>query len=62
MIAMAERKHTSTSPKRASRAVTASKAGRYPQWKLDLFKAGMYERRQSTSGSMSGRATRAPGA
>jgi len=59
---MAENKQTSTSPKRASRAATAPKTERYPQWKVDLFKAGMSERRQSTSGSMGGRAMRAPGA
>lgn len=35
---------------------------RYPQWKVELFRAGMSERRQSPSGQISGRATRAPGA
>lgn len=39
----------------------AASRERYPQWKVELFRAGISERRQSASGQMSGRATRAPG-
>jgi len=44
------------------RAVRSATTGRYPQWKVELFRAGISERRQSDSGQISGRAVRAPGA
>jgi hypothetical protein len=46
----------------ASRPVRGTKTDRYPQWKVELFRAGISERRQSVSGQISGRAVRAPGA
>jgi hypothetical protein len=52
----------STKKPRAVRAVSGSTTGRYPQWKVELFRAGISERRQSASGQISGRAVRAPGA
>lgn len=40
----------------------ASGYPRYPQWKIDLFRLRISERRQSYSGQISGRPLRAPGA
>ncbi len=53
------------SSKRSASAAQAAASGtsqRYPQWKVELFRAGISERRQSPSGQMSARPMRAPGA
>lgn len=35
---------------------------RYPDWKVQLFQAGIAERRNAAAGQITGRAMRAPGA
>lgn len=48
--------------KTTARSTRSASSERYPDWKVELFRAGIAERRSSASGQMSGRATRAPGA
>lgn len=61
---MANRGDTTRSDKQSPKPVRAAKSGpveRYPDWKVQLFRAGMAERRNSAA-QISGRAMRAPGA
>jgi hypothetical protein len=63
MAARRENTRTTTQTGRTSaQSSSAVSRERYPQWKVELFRTGISERRQSASGQMSGRATRAPGA
>ncbi len=63
---MAARRESAPSTRRTIKAVARSTGTvpreRYPEWKVELFRAGIAERRQSAAGQISGRATRAPGA
>jgi hypothetical protein len=57
----------STSPakrseKTAKHSVKPVSSERYPEWKVQLFRAGIAERRNSIAGQVGGRAMRAPGA
>lgn len=63
---MAARQQSTRNVKQARtmsrRSAETTSRERYPQWKVELFRTGISERRQSPSGQMSGRAMRAPGA
>jgi hypothetical protein len=63
---MASRRQGTRTAKQTTKAVGRSASSvsreRYPQWKVELFRAGISERQQSVSGQMGARAMRAPGA
>jgi len=62
---MATRRDSTRSAKQSKATTRSAKAlspERYPQWKVELFRAGIAERRSSAAGQMGGRAMRAPGA
>jgi hypothetical protein len=63
---MATRRDSARSGKQAGKTAGRStkpvSTERYPEWKVELFRAGMAERRQSAAAQISGRAMRAPGA
>lgn len=55
----AKTKHNGPAP---ARRTSSKPSSRYPQWKVDLFHAGIVERRGSSASDLTGRAQRAPGA
>lgn len=62
---MASRRDTTRVEKARGKAaprVTKTSSERYPDWKVQLFRAGMAERRNSAVARIGGRAMRAPGA
>lgn len=63
---MARRTKTATrkaaAPKVTRGPEQPSSSSRYPQWRVDLFHAGIVERRSIGANEISARALRAPGA
>ena len=63
---MATRRDGTRTIKKRARAATRTgkpvSSERYPHWKVQLFRAGIAERRNAAAAQITGRAMRAPGA